>query len=114
MRWFLRDGWGSLPHYGLGDAVMRERDAMLIVPCFHPRRLALTLSLDAARAIPVGFSINARPLQQALVGPGITSVALDVPGELLFRGDNSLELDGPEAADALTLRSLAWRRADRP
>ncbi|HET9316333.1 MAG TPA: hypothetical protein VFQ51_12140, partial [Vicinamibacteria bacterium] len=67
-----------------------------------------------ARAVPVGFSINTRPLRQALVGPGVTSVALDVPGELLFRGDNLLGLGGPEAAEVLTLRSLAWRRADPP
>ena len=114
MRWFLRSGWGSLPHYGMADAVVREREATLVVPCLRPRPLALTLRLEAAHALPVGFSINARPLHQVLVGPGITSVTLEVPGELLFRGDNLLGLGGPEAAEALTLRSLAWHRADRP
>jgi hypothetical protein len=114
MRWFLRGGWGTLPHYGTGDAVVRDREATLVVPCLRPRRLAMTLRLEAPSALPVGFSINARPLQQALVGPGVTSIALDVPGELLFRGDNVLGLGGPEAAEALTLRSVAWRRADPP
>jgi hypothetical protein len=114
MRWFLRDGWGSLPHYGMGDAVMRERGATLVMPCLRPRSLAMTLGLEAAHAVPVGFSVNARPLRQALVGPGITSVELQVPGELLFRGDNLLGLGGPEAAETVTLRSLAWRAAERP
>jgi hypothetical protein len=114
MRWFLRDGWGTLPHYGMGAAVMRERDATLVVPCLRPRPLALTLRLEAAHAVAVGFSINRRPLQQALVGPGITSVALEVPGELLFRGDNLLGLDGPETAEALSLRSVAWRLSGQP
>ncbi len=114
MRWFLREGWGALPHYGMGDAVVRDRVATLVVPCLQPRRLAMTLRLEAASPVPVGFSINARPLRQSLVGPGVTAVALDVPGELLFRGDNLLGLDGPAAVDALTLRSIAWRRGDLP
>jgi hypothetical protein len=114
MRWFLRAGWGELPHYGTDPPVMRAREATLVVPCLGTRPLAMTLHLEAAHSIPVGFSINARPLHQALVGPGVTSVALSVPGELLFRGDNLLGLDGPEAAETVTLRSLSWRAAVRP
>lgn len=114
MRWFLRDGWGTLPHYGTGDAVVRGREATLVVPCLRPRALAMTLRLEAPRAIAVGFSINARPLQQALVGPGVTPVALQVPAELLFRGDNLLRLDGPDATETLTLRSLSWRTSVHP
>ncbi|HET9317379.1 MAG TPA: hypothetical protein VFQ51_17440, partial [Vicinamibacteria bacterium] len=55
MRWFLREGWGTLPHYGMEDAVVRAREATLVVPCLSPRRLAMTLRLEAARAVPVGF-----------------------------------------------------------
>ena len=58
MRWFLREGWGTLPHYGMEDAVVRAREATLVVPCLGPRRLAMTLRLEAARAVPVGFSVN--------------------------------------------------------
>jgi hypothetical protein len=111
MRWFLRDGWGDLPHYGTGDAVVRGTEATLVVPCLSPRALALVVGLESPRAVPVAFSLNGRPLRQALVGPGPTAVALDVPAEALFRGDNRLALAGADVADALVLRGLSWRRA---
>ena len=106
MRWFLRAGWGALPHYGTGPATMQARSATVVVPCLRPGPLVLTLGLEAPQAVPIAFAVNGHPLQRGQVGPGLTSITLRVPGELLFRGDNLLGLEGPE--DALSLRSLAW------
>ena len=47
MRWFLRDGWGDLPHYATGDARTTAAEATVTVPCFRPRPLAIELVLDA-------------------------------------------------------------------
>jgi hypothetical protein len=106
MRWFLRDGWGDLPHYAEGDALTRAAEATVTVPCFRPRPLAVELVLDAERPTPVGLRVNAVQLGARLVGPGATALALDVPADALFRGDNRLTL---APADPVTLRRVAWR-----
>jgi hypothetical protein len=106
MRWFLREGWGPLPHYGTERAVMRSRTATIVLPCLRPRALAVTVGLESAQVVPVGFTLNGQPLLRSQVGPGPTSVTLQLPAGRLFRGDNRLGLEGPE--DAVTLRTLAW------
>ena len=109
---YLRDGWGPLAPGR--ERSSRARDATVVLPCLHPRPLAMTVNMESAHAVPIGFSINARPFRHALVGPGVTTVSLTVPGDLLFRGDNLLGLGGPEAAEAVTLRSLSWSASPRP
>jgi hypothetical protein len=106
MRWFLREGWGPLPHYGAGPAVMRSRTAAIVLPCLRPRALAVTIGLESPQLVPVAFTLNGQPLARSQVGPGRTPVTVEVPADRLFRGDNRLGLEGPE--DALTLRTLAW------
>lgn len=106
MRWFLRDGWGDLPHYAEGDARTEAAEATVTVPCLRPRPLAVELVLDAPRPSPVGARMNETLLGSRLVGPGATPLAWDVPAEALFRGDNRLTL---VLADAVTLRRVAWR-----
>lgn len=109
MRWFLRDGWGDLPHYAEGDARTAAVEATVTVPCLRPRPLAFELVLDASRPTPVGLRVNATPLATRLVGPGPTAIAVDVPADALFRGDNRLTIALPDPADAVTLRRAAWR-----
>lgn len=113
MRWFLREGWGELPHYGTGDAVMRGLEATVVLPCLRPRPLEVLVQLETARATPIGVSLNGRPLRQALVGPGLTPVPLQVPAAMLVRGDNLLGLERPVAADALVLRAFSWHALHR-
>jgi len=109
MRWFLRDGWGDLPHYADGDARTAAAEATVTLPCLRPRPLAVELVLDASRPVPVGVRVNATPMTTRLVGPGATPLAFDVPAEALFRGDNRLTLTLQAPADAVALRRVAWR-----
>ena len=108
MRWFLRDGWGDLPHYAEGDARTQAAEATVTLPCLRPRPLAVELVLDAPRPVPVGARMNETLLGSRLVGPGATTLALDVPAEALFRGDNRLTLSFQPPAEAVTLRRVAW------
>jgi hypothetical protein len=111
MRWFLRDGWGPLPHYASGDARMEAAESTVIVPSLRPRALALDLVLDAPRAVAVGLRMNRTPLDTRLVGPGPTTLVLAVPAAALFRGDNVLALAVRDTAEALALRRVSWRVA---
>jgi hypothetical protein len=106
MRWFLRDGWGDLPHYATGEARTEAAEATVTVPCLRPRPLAVELVLDAAGPTAVGVRMNETLLGSRLVGPGATALAWDVPAEALFRGDNRLTF---VPADAVTLRRVGWR-----
>ncbi|MET0552172.1 MAG: hypothetical protein ABW221_03985 [Vicinamibacteria bacterium] len=106
MRWFLRDGWGDLPHYASGDARTTAAEATLSVPCLRPRALAVELVLDAPHPSAAGVRMNGTLLGSRLVGPGETALVFDVPAEALFRGDNRLTL---VLAEAVTLRRAGWR-----
>jgi hypothetical protein len=109
MRWFLRDGWGDLPHYATEDARTAASGATITLPCLTPRPLALELVLDAERPTLVLVGVNSTLFGAQIAGPGPTALALEVPLEALFRGDNRLTLT--VGADAVTLRRVSWRRA---
>lgn len=111
MRWFLRDGWGDLPHYATGAARIQAAEAAVILPCLRPRPLSVEVVLDAPRPSPVGVRLNARPLGTRLVGPGPTVLQLAVPEEALFRGDNVLALRPQDPAASVALARVAWSAA---
>lgn len=108
MRWFLREGWGPLAHYGIHDVRMREPRATLLLPCLRPRELLLTLELDSQRALSFDLFVNGALLGRAAAGAGGPPLTLKVPASALFRGDNLLTLsttDGP----ARGARLLSYR-----
>jgi hypothetical protein len=92
MRWFLREGWGHAPHYGVGPIVMQSRVATVLVPCLRPDEWTLTLALRAPREEPLRIELNGREIGQATVLPEDARFKLRVPPEALFRGDNRLDL----------------------
>jgi hypothetical protein len=92
MRWFLGDGWGEKAHYATGDIVMAADEATLVVPVLTPRDLPLALQVDAARITDLELRLDDRPLAQARVGPGPSTVRATLPRSGLFRGDNVLRL----------------------
>jgi hypothetical protein len=111
MRWFLREGWGRLAHYGVDDVRMREASASLLLPCLRPRPLLVTLELEAPDTATFDVSLNGAALGRAAVGPGLPPLLLRVPAQALFRGDTLLTLassDGvPRAARLKSYRLRA-------
>jgi hypothetical protein len=110
MRWFLREGWGPLAHYGVDDVRMREPRATLVLPCLRPRPLAVTLELESAAptTAPLQLLVNGAPLGRVSVFYGRARVQIDVPAPLLFRGDNLLTLSAVDGAPR-GIRLLSYR-----
>jgi hypothetical protein len=104
MRWFLRDGWGGLAHYGTGEIVMHEATASLIIPSLRPRDLDLELVTEAPADGRVGIAVNGRAVGET--GPGGGPIVVRIPASLLFRGDNVVTLSSGGGAGA-RLRRLA-------
>ena len=101
LRFFLRNGFGPLAHYGVHDIVMREARGTLIVPVLEARALRMTLTMDARESAWMTVLAGGRRVGEALVGPQAVQVTFRIPGEKLFRGDNPLELRCEKAVMAL-------------
>jgi len=101
LRFFLRDGFGPLAHYGIHDIRMRGASATLIVPLLEPRRLLVNATLDARESVWITFLKDGSKLGEALVGPQVVTVTLEIPGDRVFRGDNPIELRCERANTAL-------------
>jgi hypothetical protein len=116
MRWFLRQGFGPLPHYGVDEIVMREARATLVLPLLRPRDLELELELESPRPVSVALAVNGRPSGQRVSLPiGRARHAVKLGGPLLFRGDNVLELlADPGSLAGVKLHSLLIRASARP
>ena len=93
MRWFLREGWGGLAHYGTGEIVMHDAAASLVLPVLRPRDLELELVTEAPAGVRLAIAINGHPVGETAAGGGRTVVT--VPAALLFRGDNVAILSSP-------------------
>jgi hypothetical protein len=101
IRWFLRDGWGGDPAFASGPVRTTADEATLLLPCLRPRPVAVTLGVDAAAGERLDVLVNRK-----IVGRWREGVALIVPAETLFRGDNILTLHG--RAGAAQLRSVSY------
>jgi hypothetical protein len=104
MRWFLREGWGALAHYGTGEIVMREARAELLIPMFRPRDLDLELVTVAPAGTRLRITVNGRPVGETASDRERTVVRL--PAALLFRGDNALALSSSDGAPGAELASF--------
>jgi hypothetical protein len=101
MRFFLRNGFGDIAHYGIHDMRMRERQATLVIPLMAPRTLRLTLTLDARTSTWMSVSAGGEKMGEALIGPEAVAVTIEIPAAKLFRGDNPITLDCAEAPAAV-------------
>lgn len=104
LRWFLREGWGDLAHYGTGDMVMQQGQATLIVPCFRPRDVDLELLTESPAGERLTVSVNGRAVAET--PPGAARTVVPVPAALLFRGDNVVTLASPTGAGGARLRGF--------
>jgi hypothetical protein len=112
MRWFLREGFGERPEYGMEEVVLASSPAVVVLPVLEPRRLQLGLELGGSVPTPVRVSVNGRHVGEVTAGPEPQRQRLTVEAEALIRGDNRLVFDaaaGPTAP--LTLRVLNVRAA---
>jgi hypothetical protein len=92
LRFFLRNGFGPVAHYGIHDIRMQEPRAVLVVPILEPRGLRITLTMDARASTWVSVLALKERVGEVLVGPQAVSATFEVPASLLFRGDNPIEL----------------------
>ena len=112
MRWFLREGWGPMPHYGLGPVVTATPEASILLPCLRPVDLDAALVLSAPEAVTVEVKMNGRSVGQARVGPEAAKGLVRIPAGDLFRGDNLLQLVGAPGVrfHELTVRPAGERK----
>jgi hypothetical protein len=114
MRWFLREGWGPLPQYGMAEAVMQADEAAVVLPSLRPRDLNLVTVLRSARPLTLEVGINGQPAGQLEVDTRERRRLLRLPAERLFRGDNRLTLRANGAARAeVSLLALNLRAVER-
>lgn len=115
-RWFLREGWGDFPYFETGEVLMQGRVASLLVPCFRPADLDLTITLSAPRDTPLHVELNGLPLGTLVVRPEAREQRLRLPASALIRGDNLLGLvaTGDEPPRARFLRLVLEARSGAP
>jgi hypothetical protein len=115
MRWYLREGWGAVAHYGTGDVAMREDEAALLLPCLTPRDLEVTLAVEAGALTVLDVRLGERHLATLTLAAERQEAVVHVPASALFRGDNRLVLrrragpGTPLRLQAIELRPVAPR-----
>ena len=90
MRWFLRQGWGEWPEYGMEAPEMREAKARVLLPVLEPREVTLGLDLRAERPVAVRVEVNGHRVGDVEARPDPSRQRLNLPASTLFRGDNLL------------------------
>jgi hypothetical protein len=114
MRWYLWSGWGDLAHYGIGEIVMREAQARLLLPCLRPVDLEARFVLESSVEVQLAVFLNGGRVGNAAAGPGGRRSVVALAQAALFRGDNVLTLAAKRAApDPVKLRELTYRPAHR-
>jgi len=114
MRWFLREGWGNAPEYVTDEALMQADRATIVLPCYAPEAMEVTLALSAARETALRVSINGQALGEGTLGTARTRLRFPVPAGALFRGDNLLTLETADAAaTAPRLYAIAYSPTPR-
>jgi len=114
MRWYLWGGWGGVAHYGIGEIVMRDPQARLLLPCLRPVDLEADLVLESPHDLRLAVFLNGGRVGTARAGPGGRRSSVALAQTALFRGDNVLTLVAMRAASgAVKLRELRYRPAHR-
>jgi len=106
MRWFLRDGWGERPHYGVGEMTTVAPRASFLLPLLAPQPVSVTLSLRAPAEGSLALFANGRPAGHVAVGRDARETTFALPPAALFRGDNVVSF---EAVPGTTILRITLR-----
>jgi hypothetical protein len=98
MRWFLREGWGPDPYYGVAEVFMEADRASLLLPCYTPQDLDFAFHMSAAAPTTMRVEVNGRVVGDVALGAEARKLVVAVPAEALFRGDNIVTFVVPDAA----------------
>jgi hypothetical protein len=112
LRWFLRDGWGTLAHYGAGPITMQAAQADLVLPLLTPHDVEVTLGVSAPGTRLALFA-NGRPVAEWVADAPATRRVSRIPAPVLFRGDNVLTLTATDGGSGARLLELTYRRSGR-
>jgi hypothetical protein len=112
MRWFLEEGWGEMAHYGLHHITMRATRSSLLLPCLRPQDLQAVVVLHARREARLAVFVNDQAVGDVHAGPDPPESVVEIPAEVLFRGDNVVTLVTRGGLPGLIrLRRLCYRPA---
>ena len=111
MRWFLREGWGPLPHYDTGPVLMRASAATVLLPALGPAELEARLRMVSPSPVTLALAVNGHALGSWRVGPEDTAQAFRIPARYLVRGDNLVTVTSPDGSLGARLLEVRYRRA---
>jgi hypothetical protein len=111
MRWFLREGWGPLPHYDTGPVLMRATAATVLLPALGPAELEARLRMVSPSPVTLALAVNGHALGSWRVGPEDTEQSFRIPARYLVRGDNLVTVTAPDGSLGARLLEVRYRRA---
>ena len=111
MRWFLREGWGPLPHYDTGPVLMRATAATVLLPALGPAELEVRLRMVSPSPMTLALAVNGHALGSWRVGPEETEQSFRIPARYLVRGDNLVTVTSPDGSLGARLLEVRYRRA---
>ena len=110
MRWFLREGWGPLPHYDTGPVLMRAPAATVLLPALGPAELEVRLRMVSPSPVTLALAVNGHALGSWRVGPEETEQSFRIPARYLVRGDNLVTVTSPDGSLGARLLEVRYRR----
>ena len=110
MRWFLREGWGDLPHYDAGPVLMRAPAATVLLPALEPAEVEVQLRMVAPSPMAMALAVNGHALGSWRVGPEDMAQAFRIPARYLVRGDNLVTVTSPDGSLGARLLEVRYRR----
>jgi hypothetical protein len=110
MRWFLREGWGDVAHYGTGEVLMHAPSATILLPVLEPADVEARLSMMSPSPVTLALSVNGHAVGSWRVEPEETEQAFRIPARYLLRGDNLLTVTSADGSSGARLRQIRYRR----
>lgn len=101
-RWFLLEGFGPDAVFESG-APSFQGAAQLLLPILQPRPLTLSIQFEGREDADIGIAVAGQ--EGTSIRPGEPGATVEVPSNLLVRGDNIVRLRGPAG---ITIRLIRF------